>query len=719
MTSVHDPRQPASGTYPWQGAPPHLKTRRQLRALGLRPNGQDHAGLMVRETKSRRARRLWAYLFDVDKAAPKRTATPAQLEAVEKAVRERRARAAERHGVPREELDQVFDPGPAWRTDHTTHHEEASMSDTTETPMLGAPTGHGQRIAYLHAIVAVNQARNHVTADRLRAEQRARGGDEDIDRAEDEWAQAQSRLRADTPWQDRNAVVSVLTDALTWRQTSELAAERSDQITAAYAQEWGVLIDAETGHVGIDPQFDSTPIQDFNEAAAVWARETAVSDAVAAAPLPEHTKTAVDEALTASFGAGVDPADPRTYIGDQAQRREHLRTALATVQMPESDRKLVGFTVAYLCGDTADVDLLETPVLVDPSEEARGRVPELLDRFAHGRITPAAMAEEISVMTDTDQQAVRDAGRAIVAGQAADQRPWPGYVDRDALREELRLYATDADDQRQEADYIVDTDTSNESPEMIGVRDEIGERIPRMAARRHQLHEAATHGVGLTSCERHQISATIEDIDVGRIRGDEQLPELLFVDERTKAAADHDRSRRPASALSAATRHAAGQLIENINVEPASREARLLDLSVSSINDTLYSVADGAGDGVDAKRQRFLDGRADLGKALTAAGADPDTKTAVRELIDSQAHEAGQLGRIADQRRTQWHTRNDQITTQRDDALAQRAAVNAGRPTSTPDRTRTPRPAQAIQHPSPTPGRSASLRSLHTHEVGQ
>lgn len=87
--AFHDPDGDQYGipTYWWQGAPPDYATRRQLRARGLCPGGQPVA-----------AQVLWAgvggtrtaYLYRVDLARPKRTATPAQLRALGKAMRARR-----------------------------------------------------------------------------------------------------------------------------------------------------------------------------------------------------------------------------------------------------------------------------------------------------------------------------------------------------------------------------------------------------------------------------------------------------------------------------------------------------------------------------------------------------------------------------------------------------------------------------------------------------
>ncbi|MER7460941.1 RRQRL motif-containing zinc-binding protein [Micromonospora sp. NPDC126480] len=74
-------------TFPYESAPSGLATRRQLRAAGLRPGGHDPvAQILWRHRSQRRV----AYLYRLDLAAPKRTATPAQREAIAKALRARR-----------------------------------------------------------------------------------------------------------------------------------------------------------------------------------------------------------------------------------------------------------------------------------------------------------------------------------------------------------------------------------------------------------------------------------------------------------------------------------------------------------------------------------------------------------------------------------------------------------------------------------------------------
>jgi len=72
-------------TFPYNWAPEGMATRRQLRAAGLRPAGQDVCAQIL----WRRGKRV-AYLYRIDLAKPKRVATPAQLAAVEKALLARR-----------------------------------------------------------------------------------------------------------------------------------------------------------------------------------------------------------------------------------------------------------------------------------------------------------------------------------------------------------------------------------------------------------------------------------------------------------------------------------------------------------------------------------------------------------------------------------------------------------------------------------------------------
>jgi hypothetical protein len=75
-------------TYPWRMAPAGLATRRQLTAAGLRPGGQPVVAQVM--WRSRRRRVQVAYLYAVQAAKPKRTASPAQVAALSRALAARR-----------------------------------------------------------------------------------------------------------------------------------------------------------------------------------------------------------------------------------------------------------------------------------------------------------------------------------------------------------------------------------------------------------------------------------------------------------------------------------------------------------------------------------------------------------------------------------------------------------------------------------------------------
>ncbi|QKV93316.1 hypothetical protein HUT19_22540 [Streptomyces sp. NA02950] len=81
----------ASGSLPvyrWRLAPDGLATRRQLRALGLRPGGQDVAAELQRPRRARGP--LVAYLYRIDGAKAVRPMTPARRAALARANRARR-----------------------------------------------------------------------------------------------------------------------------------------------------------------------------------------------------------------------------------------------------------------------------------------------------------------------------------------------------------------------------------------------------------------------------------------------------------------------------------------------------------------------------------------------------------------------------------------------------------------------------------------------------
>jgi hypothetical protein len=77
-------------TYPWRYAPDGLATRRQLRALGLRPGGQPIAAQVMRAGRRAAGGVRVAYLYRVDRAKPVRPMTSRKWGALALAMLARR-----------------------------------------------------------------------------------------------------------------------------------------------------------------------------------------------------------------------------------------------------------------------------------------------------------------------------------------------------------------------------------------------------------------------------------------------------------------------------------------------------------------------------------------------------------------------------------------------------------------------------------------------------
>ncbi|MFF1401077.1 RRQRL motif-containing zinc-binding protein, partial [Streptomyces sp. NPDC058287] len=96
MTRFYDPGGEEHGipTYPKRLAPEGLATRRQLRARGLRPAGQDVAAQILwhgrRDPRTRTRPVRVAYLYRVELARPVRPMTPGRWRAVHAMMRARR-----------------------------------------------------------------------------------------------------------------------------------------------------------------------------------------------------------------------------------------------------------------------------------------------------------------------------------------------------------------------------------------------------------------------------------------------------------------------------------------------------------------------------------------------------------------------------------------------------------------------------------------------------
>ncbi|MBF6370515.1 hypothetical protein IU469_33195, partial [Nocardia puris] len=175
------------------------------------------------------------------------------------------------------------DLGLTW-SETPTLQEETTMSTNGSTTGQVRPQGLGQRRAWLHALVATNQARDRRTRLDTDLDHAARAGGEveagylaglrrDLDAAE-------TRLSAVRGIGDPYTDTALLADALYWSPGSDTAARLAEQITSGLAAEWGVHVDPESWQVSIDPGFDAATAQTTAETSAMRAREAAIVDVV-------------------------------------------------------------------------------------------------------------------------------------------------------------------------------------------------------------------------------------------------------------------------------------------------------------------------------------------------------------------------------------------------------------------------------------------------------
>ncbi|MFD3464711.1 RRQRL motif-containing zinc-binding protein [Nocardia fluminea] len=660
--------------YPWMAAPSHLKTRRQLRAADLRPNGQEPAAVMRR---MRRGREVTAYLYDVAKAAPKRTASPAQLLAVAKAVRAQQIRAAERRGLSVTDLDATGDPGPAWTTEKGNTMSDNTTATRTEADQLpapeqlGVPTGPGQQLAYLFAAEALAAAdrRRAVIADRdeLISADTEHAAGLSAERAAD-LAAVEQELGGDPQWwRNQFTTVDALTTALTWHEESDVAAATLTKIRGSFESSWGVVIDVQDRTVGIDPGFDPAANQALAEAASLWARESATMDFVATLPLDATARAAVLAAVSTWRGETLPGEDPGEHLTDAGTRRAQLAADLAAVKLTPTQREQVEFTVDYLRGDVTGVDLLATPVYVDPGEEVRGRAAKLLEGFATGKVDGKDVAEQIAVMTTADQETMRGLGRALHAGTATEEslRVWSEYADREVLSAQLAAYVEDHAAFREAAVDAV-------SARNVGA--DMAMAVSYAASRRDYL-DSAVNSEGLAPLEKAQIRLTIDDIESGRIARTEELPELLWVDERSKALVDQQRTTTNARELADGKKEMITALLAGADL--TGGKDNHLPHTTNALAETFYTIAVGAPQGVDEQVKRFKAQTGQLDNELRSARAGADVRTGVQQVVDSGIQSTWQLGKAAAKRGAGWKTKMGGVIVTRDHKLARQAAVEA------------------------------------------
>ncbi|RDI43570.1 hypothetical protein DFR68_12037 [Nocardia mexicana] len=138
------------------------------------------------------------------------------------------------------------------------------------------------------------------------------------------------------------------------------------------------------------------------------------------------------------------------------------------------------------------------------------------------------------MLTPADRQLVADQIARIDAGTSEHWlHLWPEHIDRPDLIARLHTYATLTETTGRYADYLAQNPGHPVPAMMVLLLDDTRRQ-------HHELSQLIVHGRGLLDIERVLLATTVEHLSLGGA-----LPELLLVDEQSKAAVDrarhHDR----------------------------------------------------------------------------------------------------------------------------------------------------------------------------------
>ncbi|WP_331757726.1 hypothetical protein [Nocardia sp. NBC_01388] len=606
--------------------------------------------------------------------------------------------------------------------------EPPSTPADTSTALRGT---YGQRMAFLVTSVAMHQSlQQRIQLDEATALQQALAeapeGFEDAARLSSNLAWLRQdianfrakdeRLLATSEWpQGPEGEAAVLAAALTWFDSGEepLASSATRWVSsmdAHFAQGWGIDVGSGEWKVTFEEGFDAGEVQQFREADVVFARANAAFEVLGSMKnVPER----VLEAVAAWRGEeGMTAEMTEQYLAGESDRHAQLTRDLGSAGLHPDLRAGVQFIVDYARGDVASTDLLKTPILVNPAEEVRGRVPNMLDTFAKNKAHAAIIGTEIAVMTEPDRERVRAAGKQIAAGEQVDTQLWPGWVNRSELDSKVRTFARTAREVAVYADALSTGEVDN-------IDDDIQVELASMVDDRRDIR-AMLDLQGVHPIEKAQVLAVLADIDTGRI-DDRTLPQVLLIDERSKQEADWARHGSAAEQIGDQAVSEATEVLERDKGRALNPRSAVSD-ELDKVGRGLGCVAQGGHDSKELTRlrERHSEGMGKLGQALAAAEIEVPARMRVRAIIDTSARKAGQHGRSREERDKLWtnRIRSGAATAARAaDAQAQHAAVEAGQ-AHLPERACAKRPDPSAGQTTPT-GPAARVSRLHHSEVGR
>lgn len=458
----------------------------------------------------------------------------------------------------------------------------------------------------------------------------------------------------------RSEIASALRDAASWADDSDEAKKAMTALTGHIRSRFGIHIDETTGHTSVESPTLLGHLAKAEQDEATTARLRSAQEQMV-------TMVAADTDLDESKKQALyrDIEDWRR--NPSGQSLQTLSKKMETAGVGTATRTRVRFVAVYLGGQAlgteipvhelgataaavASNELRKTPApVVDPGDVDKPRADKLLTKYQDwlrtGRDTTEVtreIARTIAVMSEEDQDLARQRGIEIRSNPSGEYQPlWGDYVDRDELGGTVRLYAAMA---RQVEEAAVAAD----SLDAEAVRNLGSQAAKHRAAIEHALH----HGQGLHAVERAQLESVLRDIDAGSTK----VPQLLWADDRSAAAADAERADQIASDTALFARREVEEILSTSAAPPdAARDAHH---ELSGIVVAQTQIASGRlslGDYED----KNLDGK--LGTRLAAAGVPENVRNRVGKTIDRAAGEAVSAGKRARTVQNRWAERREAV----------------------------------------------------------
>lgn len=347
---------------------------------------------------------------------------------------------------------------------------------------------------------------------------------------------------------------------------------------------------------------------------------------------------------------------------------DELGRKLAAAKVPEKTVAQVRFIGVYLSTQAPVTDpgrstsapsltgthLLRKldSALVDPGEEIKPRIDALLvsyqDQLRAGKVTEltqAKLANAVRLLTPQEQEAVRERGAAIRREPTKQfAQMFPDHVDRDALGSAVQLYAS----LQPQADRLAVAAGDYDSADAAALRQ-------RADKARKKIQTAIRSGKGLHELERDQLEMVLRDVDAGRTP-----PAMVFVDDRSAAAADSSRADSIARTTGRQVRKETMEMLTGIGVDPDT--ARSLRINVEGVVEDQVHLAAGRmslHDYGDIGRQE------QLAAAMTGAGIPEPVRNRVINHVDKAATDAAITGKQAARIADRWAERTEAVATAR------------------------------------------------------